>query len=168
MYPTTLGFDEATARITLLLDNGHQAEALLTTVFTAEKMLLRAVRVAAVCSGLTSKQTTVLIGRGGFDRLKELWTVFSPNARTLPQLFGPAWGSVQTGKRMRNDLVHGVRAYPLADCEEKAREILAGLASFRRELVKEIGHDGWARLPTRRKSALTWQPPASMTTSKPS
>lgn len=162
MYSVRLGFDEAVTRIQRLLDNGHHAEALLTSVFTAEKMLLRAVKVAAVCSGLTSTQAKVLIGRRGFDHLKALWSVFSPTGSSLDQVFGPRWHSLTVAKKMRNGLVHGARVYPMAECESRAREVLEGLETFRTNLEAEIGHDGWSRLPTRRKSALGWDPPRSM------
>ncbi len=41
MYPVKLGYKDAVKRVRTLIENGHDAEALLTAMFTAEKTLYR-------------------------------------------------------------------------------------------------------------------------------
>lgn len=61
MYPVRLGIDVAKNRINSLIENGHQAEALLTAVFTFEKTLHRTLKQLIVSSGFRSKDANQLI-----------------------------------------------------------------------------------------------------------
>jgi hypothetical protein len=57
---------------------------------------------------------------------------------------------------MRNKLVHGSRVYELGECRSSAELVLKALANLRKNLLVKHGIDGWARLPVRRRSKLTW------------
>lgn len=65
MYPISVGFQSALDRIKLLIENGHHAEALVTSVFTFEKIVMRSLRGAITARGFTSKQADRIIGRSG-------------------------------------------------------------------------------------------------------
>ena len=108
MYPVSLGFQEAERRIRALLANGHNAEALITLVFTFEKTLRRALRFCAVSRGFTSKQANALFSNMGFKDLKDVWPCFEKENRSLPDFVGNAkWQHVPPAITMRNKLVHG-------------------------------------------------------------
>lgn len=157
MYPVSLGFQEAERRIRALLKNGHNAEALITSVFTFEKTLRRALRFCAVSRGFTSKQAEALFNNMGFKDLKERWPCFEKENRSLDEFIGNSkWQHVQPAITMRNKLAHGERVYKLADCELAANRMLDALGEFRNKLTAEIQFDGWSRLPIRRKVALQW------------
>lgn len=157
MYPVSLGFQEAERRIRALLANGHNAEALITSVFTFEKTLRRALRFCAVSRGFTSKQAEVLFDNMGFKDLKEVWPCFEKENRSLPDFVGNAkWQHVQPAITMRNKLAHGERVYKLIDCQLAAERVLDALNEFRAKLSAEFQFDGWSRLPVRRKASLQW------------
>ncbi len=158
MYPVSLGFSQAEARILQLLANGHSAEALLTSVFTFGKTLRRSLKYCIVTRGFTSKQSEEILGRRGFQELVKLWPCFAPTAQPLSAFVGSQWQHVQTSVTMRNKLVHGEQVFKLNDCKVAATHVLKALNDFRAGLQKEINFDGWSRLPTRRKGRLTWNP----------
>jgi hypothetical protein len=112
MYPIKLGFDEALNRIDALLKNEHNAEALVTSVFTLEKLMRRCLRVAILARGFTSKHADDLLDRKGFYDLKDLWEVFDVDHRELHSIIGNAnWQYVPEAVTMRNKLVHGQQVY---------------------------------------------------------
>jgi hypothetical protein len=156
MYPVGLGFVQAEARIRELLCNGHSAEALLTSVFTFEKTLRRALKYCIISRGFTSKQSEEILGRRGFQDLVKLWPCFAPQHQTLPTFIGNKWHHVQSAVRMRNKLVHGERVYQLADCTTATEQVLGALNDFRTQLLVNVGFDGWSRVPIRRKGKLSW------------
>lgn len=73
LYPISLGFDEAVNRIEALLNNGHDAEALVTSVFTLEKTMRRSLKIAILSRGFSLKQSQRFTERKGFNELKEMW-----------------------------------------------------------------------------------------------
>lgn len=156
MYSVSLGFPQAEARIRKLLKNQHSAEALLTSVFTFEKTLRRALKYCIVARGFTSMQSEEILGRRGFKELQGLWPCFSRNHETLPVFIGGSWQHVPPAVTMRNKLVHGERVFNLADCEDAANQVLTALTTFRARLQAEMQFDGWSRIPTRRKGNLPW------------
>ena len=156
MYPVSLGFSEAEARIRKLLKNGHSAEALLTSVFTFEKTLRRALKYCIVARGFTSKQAEEVLGHRGFKDLQGLWPCFSRNHEPLAAFVGADWQHVPPAVTMRNKLVHGERAFNLTDCEVAANQVLTALIAFRGKLQASIRFDGWSRVPIRRKGTLPW------------
>jgi hypothetical protein len=54
MYPISFGFYTAEQRIHKLMENGHHAEALVTAVFTFEKLVMRSLRGAIVARGFAA------------------------------------------------------------------------------------------------------------------
>ncbi len=157
MYPVSLGFTEAEKRITALIANGHHAEALVTSVFTIEKTVRRTLRFCAVSRGFTSKHAEALFSKMGFKDLQDVWPCFSANGSTLPNYIGQAhWQHVPVAVTMRNKLAHGERAYKLADCKDRAEQVLSASRVLQAKLQADIAFDGWSRLPTRRKPALQW------------
>lgn len=157
MYPVTLGFDAAIARIERLLTNQHSGEALVTAVFTLEKTIRRALRYMAVKRGFTSSQAEALFKSAGFASLKDSWPIFHPNQVSLADTIGQArWQRIPNIVTMRNKMAHGERAYKLADCEAEARHIIDVLRHLTTTLSASIGFNGWSRLPVRKKAALQW------------
>lgn len=159
MYPVKLGFDEALRRARSLIQNGHHAEALVSAVFTVEKTLRRSLRYAIVARGFTSAQAEKLIDRSGLEDLKRLWTCFVPLEAQLAHLLtSQELERLKRAATMRNKLVHGVKAFTLAECRSQAQQVLEVLLKLRKGLQTHLGADGWSRLPSRRKAALGWFP----------
>ena len=74
MYPVRLGFDSAKLRIKKLMINGHHAEALLTSVFTFEKIIHRTLKQLIVFAGFRNSDADLLLKQMRvFKRQKEIW-----------------------------------------------------------------------------------------------
>jgi hypothetical protein len=128
LYPISLGFDEAVNRIEALLNNGHDAEALVTSVFTLEKTMRRSLKIAILARGFSLKQSQRFTERKGFNELKEMWDLFDKEYRTLPVFVGNQdWQNIPTAVDMRNKLVHGAKVYKLTECKIFADHVLAAL-----------------------------------------
>jgi hypothetical protein len=158
MYPVTLGFSEAEARIRRLIKNDHPAEALLTSVFTFEKTLRRSLKHCVVSRGFTPKSAEEVIGRRGFHELVKLWPCFAPDHKSLASFIGPKWQHVPSAVTMRNKLVHGERVYKLVECGKAANQVLDALLEFRSQALAHVGFDGWSRVKVRRNARLLWNP----------
>jgi hypothetical protein len=160
MYPVTLGYDEAKKRIESLLQDGYSSEALVTAVFTAEKMLRRTLRQIIVSAGFTSKAAEKLIcSANGLAALKERWTIYEPNNKTLVEIIGNQdWQQISTLSKMRNKLIHGVRVYEPEECQEQAKKMLFTLDCLKQKLDETYGYSGWERLSVRKKSKLHIDP----------
>lgn len=157
MYPVTLGFDEALSRIASLLKHGHSAEALVTSVFTLEKLMRRSLRFAILSRGFTSKQTDQLLGRKGFQDLKNLWSVFDKGHRSLPECVGNRdWQHVPKAVEMRNKFVHGQRIYGLKICREYTQHTTKALRKLHTAVCQDYDGDPWSKLQGRRTSRLQW------------
>jgi hypothetical protein len=128
----------------------------LTSVFTFEKTLRRALKYCIVARGFTSMQSAAILGRRGFKELQGLWPCFSRNHETLPVFIGASWQHVPSAVDMRNKLVHGERVFKLTDCEAAANQVLTALLAFRAKLQVQMQFDGWSRVPARRKGKLPW------------
>ena len=159
MYPVSLGYDEAVRRIEALMENGHDAEALLTSVFTFEKTIRRMLRFYAVRRGFTSKQSGLLFANMGFHQLKDVWPCFEKNNRSLPDTVGTHWQKVPPAVTMRNKIVHGEQVFKLATCRAEAESVLKALDALRQQALKDVSYDGWSRLPVRFKPRLGWNAP---------
>lgn len=159
MYPVSLGYNEAVRRIQNLLENGHDAEALLTAVFTFEKTVRRMLRFYAVRRGFTSKQSELLFSKMGFHQLKDVWACFERENRSLPDTVGKLWHCVPSAVTMRNKIVHGEQVFKLAACRIEAENVLKALDAFREHVLKNVNYDGWSRLPVRIKPRLSWNAP---------
>ena len=160
MYPVSLGYDEAMRRIKQLLKNGHDAEALLTSVFTFEKTVRRMLRFYAVRRGFTSKQSAILFSKMGFHQLKDVWPCFEAQNRNLSAMVGEQiWHKVLAAVSMRNKIVHGEQVFNLATCRTEAENVLAALDSLRNNVLRDVKFDGWSRLPVRVKPRVGWHAP---------
>jgi hypothetical protein len=160
MYPVTLGYDEAKKRIESLLRDGYCSEALVTAVFTVEKMFRRTLRQIMVSAGFTSKAADKLIDSAkGLTALKEQWFIYEPNHKTLLELLGNHhWQQITDLAKMRNKLIHGVRTYEEEECKEKAEKLLFALDNIKQILEETYGYSGWERLSVRKKSKLHIDP----------
>lgn len=159
MYPVSLGYDEAVRRIQELMANNHDAEALLTSVFTLEKTIRRMLRFYAVRRGFTSKQSELLFAKMGFYQLKDVWPCFEKDIRSLPATIGTPWQKVPQAVTMRNKIVHGEQVFKLATCRAEAENVLKALDVLRQQCLKDVTYDGWSRLPVRIKPCLGWNAP---------
>ncbi|WP_067219109.1 hypothetical protein [Stappia indica] len=155
MYPVRIGFDQALERIESLLGNGHHAEALVTSMFTLEKLIKRSLRRAIVARGFTRDQADTILGRDGFDNLKEKWPVFERQHRSLPEILDQNWQPIPNAKKMRNDLVHGIKVYDLEDCRIMASAVLTALRALHTFVTQDYGSDPWDTQP-RPKAQLQW------------
>lgn len=159
MYSVKLGFDEAIKRIDALLEHKHYAEALVTSVFTMEKLIRRSLRVAIFARGFTSKQAEHLLDRKGFQELKGLFDVFDRDHRTLSAVIGNAeWQYVPKAVEMRNKLVHGQRVYDRDECRMYASQTVKALSTLHKAICADYGIDPWTTLAGRRVSRLGWNP----------
>lgn len=160
MYPVRLGFSTAKSRIRKLISNGHHAEALLTSVFTFEKIIHRTLKQLVVSAGFRNADAERLLKQvQGFKRQKDIWSCFDPKGRNLPAIIGNNhWQHVNKAVEMRNALVHGSRAYDLDKCKEMAENILELLDQTVCSFNTEYGYDGWATVAVRRKSVLHLDP----------
>jgi hypothetical protein len=155
MYPVRIGFDQALERIAGLLRNEHYAEALVTSMFTLEKLIKRSLRRAIVARGFTKDQADKIIGRDGFDGLKEKWPVFERQHRTLPNILDGNWPPIPEAKEMRNALVHGTKVFDLQQCHTKANEVVAALKALHAFVTQDYGSDPWHAQPSP-KTQLPW------------
>lgn len=155
MYPVSIGFDQALARIEGLLKNGHDAEALVTSIFTFEKLMKRSLRKAIIARGFSRQQADKIMGRDGFDKLADIWPVFERLHRTLAQILGNDWQAIPLAKEMRNKLVHGIKVYDLEECRLKANEVLTALRALHDFVSQDYRSDPWKE-QVRPKAELQW------------
>lgn len=156
MYPVRLNFEQVLQRIEALLNNGHHAEALVTSMFTLEKLIKRSLRRAIVARGFSITQSNKILARNGFDALVAQWDVFDRRHRTLPSILQAEWSNVKQAKKMRNDLVHGNKVFDLAECQSKATEVLIAIRKLHAFIVEDYGSDPWQKQPAHR-ARLDWQ-----------
>jgi hypothetical protein len=157
MYPVRLSFESVLRRIEKLLANGHAAEALVTSVFTFEKLVKRCLRRSIVARGFTLRQAEILLDRAQFDTLTRIWEVFECDHKRLPAILGRYWQDIPDAKSMRNDFVHGNAVYDLDDCSEYANEVLKALKKLHEYGLATFGHDPWTKRP-QEKIGLRWKP----------
>ena len=157
MYPIKQSFVEVEKRLNALIDNGYHGEALLASVFTMEKTILRTLRFCALNRGFTSKQCDQIFENMGFKNLTMAWPVFERDYRTLPEFIGNnVWQHVPGAVAMRNKMVHGSRGYNLSDCREKALRVKNAIEVLRDTAMQDLGCDPWNRLPGKKKASLVW------------
>jgi hypothetical protein len=160
MYPVKLGYTEAVKRVRSLLKNGHDAEALLTSMFTVEKTLYRTLRQLIVSAGFPSSQADTLMGRfRGIENIKQVWACFDPKNEPLSKFIPQTTLKiVMDAQTMRNNMVHGKSVYKLADCRDGAKDVLKALDSIRSLLESRYGCDGWSVARRRIKNTLHADP----------
>ena len=160
MYPVSLGYPEAVKRVRALLNNGHDAEAMLTSVFTLEKTLFRTLRQLVVSAGFPSVQADDLMAKfRGIENIKQVWACFDPlhegMSSFVPQT---TLQKISTAQKKRNDLVHGKKVFKLSDCRQTTEEVLQALDEVRTLLEARYGFDGWSKMKRRIKSTLHADP----------
>jgi hypothetical protein len=147
MWVQTLGLDEAMKRIKALLENGHSAEAMVTSIFTLEKLIKRATRRVIRQSGKSVEESKRLVDKPGFDELCKLWAKYDPDGEGPEALISAAdWKKALETKQMRNDPVHGRKVFGLKNCKDRSRHILKVLKKLRDEYTDLYGSDPWKRL----------------------
>ena len=156
MYPITGGFSVAERRIVSLQNDGHSAEALLTSVFTFEKSVRRGLRYLALARGFPSKHADLLFARYGFEQLKQVWPCFDKDGRILSEFVGQNWQNAAKANSMRNKIVHGARVYKLQECDAEAGKVLQAVRDFRAKFQSETAIDVWKKLPNRIVSRTVW------------
>ena len=139
-----------------LLTNGHDAEALVTAVFTAEKTIRRTLRQLIVSAGFTSVIADKIIsGMRGLDALKNGWELYDPKNRKLTSQIPDAdWKAIKEAAEMRNKLVHGERVYDLAVCNQYAQQALVALDNIKNYFDTEYRYSGWTPASRRVRSQL--------------
>jgi hypothetical protein len=165
MYPVKIGYAGALQRIKDLVNNGHHAESLVTAMFTVEKTLRRTLRQLVVSAGFPSSIADTIVGQlRGLDAIKSAWQIYDPRHRKLTDLIaGGDWQAFTTAAGMRNKLVHGVRVYSLADCQQQTVATLAALDNMKTLFDNEYGYSGWTILKVRRSSRLHLDPKVTWT-----
>ena len=159
MYSESLGSQEVEHRIRQLIENGHVAEALITSVFSFERILRRAARFCAISRGFTSLQAEILFDKMGFENLTAGWPCFDVQNRSLAKFIGQTtWQHVPPAVTMRNKLVRGERLHNLEECKASAEKVIEALNELRNRLLVESHFDCWSRLPVRKKPAVQWLP----------
>ena len=160
MYPVKFGHGVAINRIKRLLTNGHDAEALVTSVFTVEKVMRRTLKELIVSAGFTSKAANILMKQiRGFKNIKDLWACFDPAGENLPAIVGNTnWQAIPQAVTMRNKLVHGERVYALSECKSQAKRVLQALEEMDKIFQSRYGYSGWKAFSIRRKSKLHLDP----------
>ena len=165
MYPVRLGFAAAIKRVRGLQANGHDAEALLTAVFTVEKTLRRTLRQLIVSAGFPSRIALKIIANvRGLDAIHSSWEFYDPRHRRLTEIIALAdWNVFKKASEMRNALVHGNKVFGLQICKTQTNEVLASLATAKAALDSEYGYSGWAIAKARRTSRLHSDPKVTWT-----
>lgn len=160
MYPVRLGYSTAVLRINQLITNGHDAEALLASVFAAEKTLRRTLRQLIISTGFTSALADMIIRNiKGLDAIKSAWELYDPKHRKLTELITPAdWKIFKDAAGMRNKLVHGERVYSLATCRQSTMDVLLALDNVKKYFDVEYEYSGWTTAQARRISQLHQDP----------
>lgn len=160
MYPVKIGYSGAVQRIRDLLKNGHYAEGLVTTAFTAEKTLRRTLRQLVVSAGFKSIISDKIIkGYRGLHAIKDGWELYDPCHRKLTEIISNAdWKTIAEIAEIRNKLVHGERVYQLSLCHQKALEALTALDRIKDKMEEEYGFSGWEPFKIRRMSRLHEDP----------
>ena len=91
----------------------------------------------------------------GFDKQNNVWSCFDPQNRNFPSLLkNTHWQHFNKAKKMRNNLVHGARAYNLDECKDMALKIVDLIRHTVEKLDSEYGYNGWDRVAVRVKSKL--------------
>ncbi len=160
MYSLQASFDEVLSRVERLLRDGYPCEALVTSVFTVERILRRTLVQLAVSAGFTHEQALQLVaGLGGIQTLARVWSFYDPQGRTLVEVIGKAsWQIVRQAVKMRDEMAAGLFVYALRRCDRRTRDLISALEDIRKRFRAVYGYDGWISYSKRRRSALHADP----------
>lgn len=160
MYPVRLGFGVAVQRVNALVANGHNAESLVTAIFTIEKTMRRTLRQIVVSAGFTSKTADKIVRRlNGLHALNTAWELYDPKNRKLTEIVAPAdWKVVADSAEIRNNMVHGTRVYSQAYYQAQTVAVMAALNNIKQAFDGEYGFSGWTTFDKRLVSRLHGDP----------
>lgn len=160
MYPVRLGYDTAIKRISKLTANGHHAESLITSVFTAEKTLRRTLQQLIISSGFKSTIAKKIIKRfNGIYQLIEAWDIYDPHHRKLSEIIGiDDIKTIKEAAQKRNKLIHGERVFNLETYKEETKRVLEALNRIKIKFDNEYNYSGWTNIATRKISKLHLDP----------
>ena len=160
MYRTQLTYRQVRARLEKLITDGYPCEALVTSVFTAERMLRRTLVRLAVSAGFTSEQALRLVaGLGEIEAVEEVWSLLDPNERALVDVIGTAnWRIVREAVKTRSDMANGLFPISLRQCTRRAHDLIGALDHTGAQLRNVYGYDGWGVHRKRHVSALHTDP----------
>lgn len=168
MYPVRLGYNEAINRILELKKNGHHAESLVTSVFTAEKTLRRTLRQLIISCGFKSLIAERIISRmNGIGAVQEAWDIYDPEHRKLSEILsGNDLRVIVEASKLRNKLIHGEKVYKPELCEENTIKVLESLGRIVNVLNQEYGFNGWSEIKSRKVSRLHVDPKVKLPETK--
>ena len=160
VYPVKLGFEEAIKRIQELSKNGHHAESLVTSTFTAEKTIRRTLRQLVVSAGFKSSIADKILNNiRALEALKKNWEFYEPNHKRLTDIISPEdWKIIKNNSERRNDLVHGTRVFSLSLCETETTNNITALTNIKRTFDSIYGYSGWEKTAIRKQSKLHVDP----------
>ncbi len=164
MYPLSMPYRKVRSRLRRLIKDGYCSEALVTAVFTAERLLRRTLVQLVVSAGFTSKDAFRVVQRlNGLVAVKDSWILYDPKGRTLVQVIGnPTWQMIREAAKIRNDMVHGMRTHSQGTCKRKAHELIDAIDTLKDQLKATYDFDGWGMHRKRRVSALHSDPKVPM------
>jgi len=160
MYPLRLPFQKVRSRLKRLLADGYAAEALVTSVFTAERLLRRTLIQLVISAGFTHDKAFQVVRRfNGIAAVKDAWPLYDPHDRGLVEVIGNTnWKILQGAAQMRNEMVHGLVTYSQTKCKSRAAEVISVIDAMKEMLAKTYGYHGWGGLKKRGVSALHTDP----------
>lgn len=160
MYPLRLPYKKVRSRLKNLIKDGYSSEALVTSMFTVERILRRTLIQLVISAGFTTNQAFRIIARlNGLQAIKEVWTIYDPKNRTLTQILtNTIWQNLRETAKMRNGIIHGTVTYSQSKCKKKAQEIIDILDIIKEKLYATYGYHGWGGLSKRRSAVLHVDP----------
>lgn len=160
MYPVRLGYERARRRLNRLLEHGHCAEALVSSMATVEKTLRRTLRQLIVSTGFTSADAEKLVRKmHGLHNIKGQWALYDTRGRGLVEIIGNQQrGILKNCAKMRNNLFHGTQVYELKTCEREAKKVIAALDAIKECLEDTYGYSGWEKISGRKTRRLHLEP----------
>jgi len=160
MYPLRMPYRKVRSRLKNLVKDGYASEALVTSVFTAERLLRRTLVQLVVSAGFTSNDAFRIVQKmNGLMAVKKAWSLYDPKRRALVQVIGNhTWQQLQEAAKIRNDMVHGMRTHSQGTCKRRARELIDAIDTMKEQLKAAYEFDGWGMHRKRPVSALHADP----------
>lgn len=164
MYPLRTPYQKIRSRLKNLISDGYPAEALVTSIFTAERLLRRTLIQMIISAGFTTENAFKIAGRlNGIQAIKDSWPLYDPRGRALVDILGNSnWQVIYDAAKMRNDMVHGSVTHGHAKCKRTALRVIETLDRIKERLFNVYGYHGWGGLKKRTVSALHTNPKISI------
>ena len=160
MYPLSLWFEEACARIEQLSQHGHTTEALVVTMGIIEKILRRTLKQLMISAGFTNKIVGEMMNEVRWiTHIKKQWRFFDPENVSLQHILSNTdWTTLKNLASKRNEIIHGIRIYNLDTSLSYLQDALGLLDTVHITLQDRYGYSGWWRPNIRTKSTLHSDP----------